>query len=69
MQPQQANRHRKELERPRGIRAILVWRRCISIWPLSLDCSSRPGGFPANLQGIWAEEIHTAMEQVIGTWT
>ncbi len=22
--------------------------------------SSRPGGFPANLQGIWAEEIHTA---------
>jgi len=24
-----------------------------------LICSSRPGGFPANLQGIWAEEIHT----------
>jgi alpha-L-fucosidase 2 len=25
-----------------------------------LISSSRPGGFPANLQGIWAEEIHTA---------
>ncbi len=24
-----------------------------------LISSSRPGGFPANLQGIWAEEIHT----------
>jgi alpha-L-fucosidase 2 len=24
-----------------------------------LICSSRPGGFPANLQGIWAEETHT----------
>ncbi len=24
-----------------------------------LICSSRPGGFPANLQSIWAEEIHT----------
>ena len=24
-----------------------------------LICSSRPNGFPANLQGIWAEEIHT----------
>ncbi len=24
-----------------------------------LICSSRPGGLPPNLQGIWAEEIHT----------
>ena len=24
-----------------------------------LISSSRPGGFPANLQGIWAEELHT----------
>jgi alpha-L-fucosidase 2 len=24
-----------------------------------LISSSRPGGFPANLQGIWAEEVHT----------
>jgi alpha-L-fucosidase 2 len=24
-----------------------------------LICSSRPGGLPANLQGIWAEEIQT----------
>ena len=27
-----------------------------------LISSSRPGGFPANLQGIWAEEIHTAVD-------
>jgi alpha-L-fucosidase 2 len=30
-----------------------------------LISSSRPGGFPANLQGIWAEEVHTPWD---GDW-
>ena len=43
-----------------GARRIRRWRRSIStIGRYLLISSSRPGGLPANLQGIWAEEIQT----------
>ncbi len=43
-----------------GAGRIRALRRFILILGATLMISSsRPGGLPANLQGIWAEEIHT----------